>query len=222
MRPTIVVGPGLTVEPLPTLYRRRSACYRFVRSVVEEALGPDALARMHRLTPEGPCDPALADELLTMEDLFQGAYRTACQELGLEPEAGEGDAARFAAWADKLGADTDLTRDCRMMVPVFYDLQRRQTKVWAFLGWDKVALNVKFDRPPRVLSCEPARRRKFRKGPKPARSPELPDVQFSGEQHGLAVPVMAAVAGGQLLSRHEFRGNCDRYGTREAILATPR
>ena len=109
-----------------------------------------------------------------------------------------------------------------MMVPVFYDRQRRQTKVWAFLGWDKGTLNVQFDRPLRVLSCEPARRRKFRKGPKPARSPELPDVQFSGEQHGLAVPVMAEVYVGQLLNRHEFRRHCDRYGTREAILANLR
>jgi hypothetical protein len=134
-----------------------------------------------------------------MEALFQGAYLTACQELGLVPEAGEGDAARFAAWADELGAAGDLAGDCRMMVPVFYDVQRRMTKGWAFLGWNSESLWVRFDRPPRVVSCEPARpaaagphdrpgvpRRKFRKGPKPARSPELPDVQFTGEQHELS------------------------------------
>jgi hypothetical protein len=235
-RPTIWVSPGLTVEPLPTLYRRRSACYRFVRSVLEEAFGPEALTRMHRLTPEGPCDQGLADELLAMECLFRGAYRTACNELGLEADAttetGEGDAARFTAWAGHLGADKDLAEDCRMMVPVFYDLQRRQTKFWAFLGWERVTLQVQFHRPPRVRSCEPARppepeptdrlsvlRRKFRKAPEPTAPPGLPDVQFSGEQHELAVPVMAEVYVEQLLNRDEFRRHCDRYGTREAILA---
>jgi hypothetical protein len=231
-RPTIWVSPGLTVEPLPTFYRRRSACYRFVRSVLEEVFGPDALARMHRLMPEGPCDQGLADELRAMESLFQGAYLTACKELGLDPEAGEGDAGRFAAWAEKLGADADLARDCRMMVPVFYDLQRRRTKVWAFLGWDRVSLQVQFHRPPRVLSCEPTRAPE----PEPTDRPGVlrrvlrkqlgrfsrllgPNLQFHGEGHGLAVPVMAEVYVGQLLNRDEFRRHCDRYRTREAILA---
>src|SRR5207249_528916 len=155
-------------------------------------------------TPQGPCDQGLADELRAVESLFQGAYLTADEELGSDPgpttEAAEGDAARFAAWAGSLGADADLARDCRMMVPVFFDVQRRRTKVWAFLGWDRVSLQVQFHRPPGVLSCEPARppepeptdrlgvpRRKFRKAPEPTKPAELPDVQFSGEEHGLAV-----------------------------------
>jgi hypothetical protein len=122
-----------------------------------------------------------------------------------------------------------------MMVPVFYDLQRRRTKVWAFLGWERVSVQVEFHRRPQVLSCERARppepeptdrlgvlRRKFLKGPEPTEPPEVPDVQFTPEAHGLAVPIMAEVYVRQLLNRHEFRRHCDRFGTREAILANLR
>jgi hypothetical protein len=34
-----------------------------------------------------------------------------------------------------LGSDRDVSRDARMMVPIFHDEQRKKTKVWAFLGW---------------------------------------------------------------------------------------
>jgi len=49
----IWVNPNLSVEPLSSLYARRAACYRFVRSVLEEAFGSEALHKMHRLTAEG-------------------------------------------------------------------------------------------------------------------------------------------------------------------------
>ena len=47
------------------LYARRAAGYRFVRSVLEEAFGADALDGMHRLTPEGASTAGLAEELAT-------------------------------------------------------------------------------------------------------------------------------------------------------------
>jgi hypothetical protein len=122
-----------------------------------------------------------------------------------------------------------------MMVPVFYDLQRRRTKVWAFLGWGRVPLQVQFRRPPGILSCEPAGagegeptgrlgvlQRVFRKQLGWFGRHRAVDLQFHGEEHGLAVPVMAEVYVGQLLDRDEFRRHCDRYGTREAILANLR
>jgi len=36
-------------------------------------------------------------------------------------------AAAFAGWRAGLAADPDVGRDARMMVPVFYDLDRRAT-----------------------------------------------------------------------------------------------
>ena len=35
-----------------------------------------------------------------------------------------------------------------MMVPVFHDVGRDMTKVWAILGWDVRELNVSFSVPP--------------------------------------------------------------------------
>jgi hypothetical protein len=50
-REPIRVGPGLPVEPLPTVYARRAASCRFVRSVLEETFGVGALTT----TPRGDC-----------------------------------------------------------------------------------------------------------------------------------------------------------------------
>ncbi|MCZ2342468.1 MAG: hypothetical protein LC104_11845 [Bacteroidales bacterium] len=76
------VYSALTVEPLPEVYRRRAAAYRFVRGVLDGAFGADAVAGLRRLTPDGPTSASLADELASAERLFEGAYRVACREIG--------------------------------------------------------------------------------------------------------------------------------------------
>jgi hypothetical protein len=226
------IYPDLTVEPLPSVYARRAICYRFVRSVLEEAFGSDALHRLHRLVPEGPCQADLAEELGRMERLFDGAAATSCRELGLDPTPGaEGPVRCFGEWRTKLASDANVSRDARMMVPVFYDLQRRKTKVWALLGWRTVPVDVEFRVPPTALAVEPAGppgpeatdrlsvlRKKFRKAPEKIPA-ETPRVQFDGARYEFAVPVMAEVYVEKVLDRDEFRRHCDRYRTRSAILA---
>jgi hypothetical protein len=217
----IWVRPSLTVEPLPSLYARRAASYRFVRALLEEAFGADALAHLHRLTQEGAVATNLAAELEMVEHLFDGAAATARGELGMGHEEV---ARRFADWRANVTADPDVSRDCRMMVPVFFDLQRRKTKVWAFLGWRKVPVDVHYKTEPRVLSVEQeqptdrlgALKRKFRQ------QPEVPPVQLTGERYELAVPVMVEVYVSQLLDRDELRRHCDRHRTRDAIVANLR
>jgi hypothetical protein len=81
----ILVRPDLSIEPLPTVYARRAAAYRFVRSVLEEAFGADALEGMHRLTPDGASTAGLAEELAWVEELFAGG--------GSHGEQGVGDGA---------------------------------------------------------------------------------------------------------------------------------
>jgi hypothetical protein len=231
----ILVRPGLTVEPLPTVYSRRAAAYRFVRSVLEEAFGAEILAALHRLTQEGPCGPPLAEELVAVEQLFDGAAAAARRDLGMGPELADGgNAGRFAGWRASLEADPDVSRDCRMMVPVFYDLGRQRTKVWAFLGWRTVPVHVRYRAEPVVLGVERDRppdpeptdrlgvlRRKFGGQPEPQPT-DPPPVEFSGECHEFAVPVMAEVYVSRLLDRDEFRRHCDRHRTRDAILANLR
>jgi hypothetical protein len=220
----IWVRPHLTVEPLPELYARRAASYRFVRSVLDEAFGTEALGQMHRLTQEGPVTVSLSDELEMVEKLFAGAAATARRELGMEGVLGDEEAARrFSEWLANLAADADVSRDCRMMVPVFFDLQRRKAKVWAFLGWRKVPVDVNYRTEPAVLGVEreqptdrlSALRRKFRRQPDPP-------VAFCGERCELAVPVMVEVHVTRLLDRDELRRHCDRFRTRDAILANLR
>jgi hypothetical protein len=234
-RPPICVHPALTVEPLPSMYRRRAACYRFVHSVVAETFGAEALRQLHRLTPDGASDLSLSEELEWMEALFDGAAATSHRELGMGSSSDNDRAAGlFADWKSVVARDEDLSQDARMMVPVFFDLGRRKTKVWAVLGWRKVMVNVSFRVQPKVLEVKPVKpaepdpgdrvaqlRRKFRKSAEPPIS-EPPEVLFTGEVHRFAVPVMAEVYVTRLLDRDEFRWHCDRFRTRSAILANLR
>jgi len=226
VRETIWIKPDLSVEPLATCYLRRAIGYRFIRETLEAMFGGDALAGIHRLTPDGPTPMSLPEELDSMESLFAGAYVTACRQLGLDPEpepilgtCSDRDHAvtRFAQWAGQLGADTDVARDARMMMPVFFDEERRKTKVWIFLGWTQSSLSVSFVKPPRVVSCD-------RRGvPNPKVASQPPDVPpivgFSSVSQELFTPVVAEVYVSQILNREEFRKHCDHYRTKAAILA---
>jgi hypothetical protein len=212
----IPVHPNLTVEPLPTAYARRAAGYRFVRSVLEEAFGPEGVDALPRIAPEGISTAGLAEELAWMEELFTGAAATAKRELGMGM-ADEGGAAvgRFAKWRASIESDADVSRDARMMVPVYYDVDRKETRVWAFLGWRTTAVDVEYRVPPTVEAVEPeAVPGHARGGP--------PPVVFNSDHCELAVPVTAEVYVRQVLDREEFRRLCDRHRTREAILANLR
>ena len=164
-----------------------------------------------------------------MEALFHGAYLTVCRQLGMEPgdmsDVGSGqgpdaDAARFLKWAGSLEADEDLGQDARMMVPVFYDLGRRKTKVWVFLGWKAKRLDISFVNPPRVVGWNGAglaspRRLLSRFFAKEANPP--PEIDFDATYKPLATPVTAEVYVTKILNRDEFRRHCDTHETASAI-----
>ena len=233
MEPPLCIAPNLTVEPLVSLYERRADCYRFVRSVLEESFGPSALDGLHRLIQEGPVDCPLSDELTMMETLFDGAAATARRELGMVAVAGDGAAGRFADWKSNLASDQDVRRDCRMMVPVFYDVLRKKTKVWALLGWRRESMRVSYSKRPVVLAVERERASDSRPArpsvPRTIFNPERqqehagpPSVEFVGESCEFAVPVMAEVYVERLLDRDEFRRHCGLYRTRSSILSNLR
>ena len=134
----VLVSPQLSLEPLVTYYLRRARSYRFVRDVCSHAFGPEGMGQMRRLTAAGHVDISRDSELGIMEALFHGAYLRSCEEIGLEPEADpnlenpagpRADHALPGAWLSSIGKDPDLGQDIRMMVPVFYDVARKQTKV---------------------------------------------------------------------------------------------
>ncbi len=218
-RPVIHIYPELSAEPLTTMYLRRSQSYRFVRAVIEKTFGPDALARMHRLTITGPVKENLDEELRRMEALFYGAHVAVCQEIGMpfstslplgSGKDADADAAEFQTWRASLKNDPDLGRDVRMMVPVFYDIMRKKTKVWVFLGWSSMPVTISFAKIPTATV--------FDKAGNQIRADSI-DLLFESKGKELAYPVTAEVYVDKILNRDEFRQLCDRYKTRSAILA---
>jgi hypothetical protein len=214
-RKTIDVLPELSLEPLPTFYLRRALSYRFVRSVLEECFGAGELERIHRLTQDGPVSKSLAEELSEMEAIFIGAHATASHQLGMYPDNACGNSSqiqeamnRFTAWATEPGRDTDISKDLRMMVPLFLDLQRNKTKVWAFLGWSQRPISIGFATPPESRFSDSG-------GQVTTRHPE---IRWGGLYEQLACPVTVELYVDRILDRDEFRKLCDACSTQKEIL----
>lgn len=207
--------PRLSQEPLASYYLRRAQAYRFVRQVLIKAFGAAGLRVMKRLTAAGPTNMTLAQELRVMEGLFYGAYLNTAFELGMTPQSqadlGLGppkSLALYRGWHPH--KDPDVGQDIRMMVPVFYDVKRRQIKVWAILGVTSRPLAVYYGKPPQVTAVDDAQG-----------SPVDLDkvrVRFRSTRFTVVYPVMAEVYVTRLLTRKEFRQHCDRYKTQQAIL----
>jgi hypothetical protein len=142
----------------------------------------------------------------------------ACRELGLAEDTasaaagGPDESAReFLRWIASIKSDGDVARDARMMVPVFYDLQRRKTKVWVMLGWTSSGAYYSYAQQPTATVIGP--------DGKPAAGEEAPELIFHGSSRVLASPVFAEVYVSRLLDRDEFRQHCDAYATQAAILS---
>lgn len=214
----IFVPLELSGEPLPTYYLRRAESYRFVRNVLEKTFGGESLGQMHRLTRDGPASKSLDEELRWMEGLFRGAYTTVARQLGMAAPADaehdgrgdpEADAGLFLDWTANLALDPDLGRDVRMMVPLFYDLARKRTKVWAMFGWQWYRLHVSYVRRPAVRVLDLAGN---------TLPPSRYDLSFGGQSEEVIVPVTAEFYVDRPLNREEFRQLVDTYGTRSAVL----
>ena len=213
----ITIYPDLSVEPLASYYFRRAESYAFVRSVLDDCFGSEALEKVHRVGPDVSMNATLAEELHKMERLFYGAHVTACRQIGMAVQTSprirataDAAAAAFADWTKHIDEDVDVGRDSRMMVPVFYDLKREKTKVWVVLGWSSRSLVADFAAQPSYAVYDAEGQ--------PASSHKV-NVSFDSESQTLIYPVMAEVYVSKILDREEFRRHCDRYKTRAAILA---
>lgn len=215
--------PGLTLEPLASYYLRRAHSYRFVRAVLEQAFGPEGLGQTRRLTAAGPLNLSLSAELRLMEALFYGAYLQSCEEIGMAPEPdpslgnSKGTSAEqelLGAWLASIRKDPDLGQDIRMMVPVFYDIGRKQIKVWAVLGVTTKPLTISYETRPAVVEI---------RGPDGKLvKPRDVEVEFHSEYHRAAYFATAEIYVPRLLNRTEFRQHCDKYKTYKAIVSNLR
>jgi hypothetical protein len=208
-----IVSPALRVEPLPSHYLRRARAYEFVERALREAFGAEALG-LRRVLREGEVEgEPIAEALSFQRLLFLGAALCSCEDLGLAPSALDPALvddpkarALFLDWSARRDGAPELSADVRMMVPVFYDAERRRTKVWVVLGWTRKPLHVSFAEPPRVRL----------EGEAPAA--EAIDLRFRGATYQIAHPVSAEVYVSRLLDRAELRALCDRAKTQKGIL----
>lgn len=208
---TIDIAPLISVEPLPTCYRRRAAAYRFVREHLEATFGADALQQTFRAMLTKHCDTPLLQELIGIEELFLGAAISAELELGMIPEefsVGSTDSSEgvkhhnvFQDWRAHWDHDPDVSSDARMMVPVSYDDISGRIRVWMFLGWNTDRLNCSFAAEPQV---------QITRG--------NAEILFKSTSKTLWSPVVAEMEVTQLLNREEFRNHCDAYISQKAIL----
>jgi hypothetical protein len=217
-RVKIAIAPELCAEPLASFYLRRAVTYQFIRKVLVDTFGSDSLAEMHRLTAEGPVERNLAEELDAIEAIFHGAYVAVSRQLGMPTDENfavgsgqgdDGDAAAFLDWAANPDHDIDLARDARMMVPVFYDQLRRQTKVWVFLGWASQGGWISFSKPPAAVVVDEAGQ---------VVDDDGPELVYHSAYRTFVYPVMAEIYVDRLLDRDEFRHHCDLHVSREVIM----
>lgn len=203
--PPVIISPHLTFEPLAEHYRRRAASYRFVRKRLVDLLGEDLLLSRNRLTPRGVTGGPLLDALITMEQLYTGAWAVVLDELGMTPddravEARFLMAAKAAArsWVSTHRTDPDLAEDVRMMVPLFKDIERDEFHVLAIVGIEQRNLRIRFVERPAVV----VRDRRGRL--------VQTEIRWSDTRYPLARPVTIVCRTKRLLDRDQFRALCDR------------
>ena len=96
-----------------------------------------------------------------------------------------------------------------MMVPIFYDVQGKQMKVWAVLGWPPRSCGSPLPSPQISRQRSTSAGRSWSPGRLTTR-PLSTDWRTSSR---------GKVDVHRLLDRREFREHCDRYKTAEAILS---
>jgi len=225
-QPIIKIYPEVSVEPVATFYLRRAESYSFVKKLLESTFGQVTLKNTYRLTASGKVSTPLWEELLNMEALFYGTYQVAAEEIGMEigSQIQEGNKSvreadkQFARnWISTFADDVDVGIDNRMMVPVFYDIMRKKTKVWVALGYSAKPLSISFRKGPKVIDITGTKNKSFLSSIIPGRSAR-PGLEFEGIHKQLIYPVSAEVYVDELLDRDEFRALCDKHKTRSAIL----
>ncbi|WP_426736056.1 hypothetical protein [Myxococcus faecalis] len=203
------VAPRLFIEPLAEHYLRRAETYRFLRQVIEESLGEDALASVRRALAEGQKDESLWDELVWMEQLFRGAHAIVREELGVEsiPEVDLPAVSLTRQWLQMWKWDSDVQADIRRVVPLEFDKSRRLTRAMAVMGFLNSTLEARFRQVPQI--------RVFERG-----SHQITEVEptiLPAQYHSLS-PVAEEVYVRTVPDPSAFRELCDTHCSREAIL----
>ncbi len=205
--PVVAIEPHLSCEPLATSYLRFGRAYGFLREVLRQHLGEEALTQLHALG-EGAVrrEPPLGEEITGMRRLMEGAYLLSCRDIGLEPTlSGDHQAvmAEAESWLENWRDDPDMERDVRFMIPV----ARVPNVYWGVIGVRLAKVTIYFEEPPEVRAADTGM--------------EI-EPRFDAATYWVPIEESFEVIGGDAtpreLSREEFRELCDSHETREEIL----
>jgi hypothetical protein len=166
--PPVDIYPRLAVEPFPTFYIRTARAYRFLRTFLEATLGPEFLGSVARVVePDGRAPSPLGDELDRRILLLYGLAFAGADAVGMARTEGllpeelaeiptERAVAAAGEWLGRWQTDPDVTRDPRVMIPIFYG-DSGFTRYWAVVGVKAIRARAEFvpGHEPEVVSATP-------------------------------------------------------------------
>lgn len=210
--------PPLEAEPLPTFYLRLGRAYRFLDAFLGATFGNAFMSGVGRLREDGSTSTlSLRDELRAKTELLYGLFAVTSGVLGVDAatellpdETAELDltacAERARSWLRAWRVDEDVARDPRMLVPMAR-LDDGTTIDWAVIGVRVIAVRAEWPEgyAPDVVATSACQ------------VGEIVSHDFA-----YLVEEMAEVRrppGRAPLTRSELRALCDRYRTRDAIVA---
>lgn len=205
--PEVEISPRLRLEPFPVYYERIASAYGWLLTRLQGLFGEDLLRT--EVDDRHGRPTCIQDALADMECLFAGAAILSREDLGHpEPRPGDGllraaraRATRYcASWAD----DPELETDARMMVPLYYDIERQRTRVQVVRGFATESVAVSFARQPQV------RVRRFG-------IPVSPGMVWSGTAYDSPCPVSFECDVRQVLDRAQVRELMDAHPTETAL-----
>lgn len=137
------IYPTLTIEPVPSFYRLTAAAFRFLREVVAEGWGEDALGSA-QWRASGPIAATVGEGIDEVTRLGDAAAALSERELAgpaTDPESGA-----TRTLLDRLRTDDDVTSDARGMVPTGTLPESGGVRALVFTGWEERVLEVRLTR----------------------------------------------------------------------------
>ena len=149
----INIHPRLRLEPIPDYYQRMANNYMWMLEQLRDLWGESFLHQS--LSNSQEPSMSVGDALLEMHTLFLGAYYLCLEDLGLslpEPLDTEIQFAMMIArkFISTWRQDPDISTDSRMMVPLYYDHERKMTRISVVCGYLNRNVDVEFAHKPNI------------------------------------------------------------------------
>ncbi len=151
-----------------------------------------------------------------MREFFYGLHLLSAEDIGMSPGLRPDEPvdrpaceAKATLWLASYGQDPDLKVDTRVSIPLYFDVRRQRTRLWATIGVRLAKLDVSYARPPKLKPSTGA-----------GEWQEVTPDQLDAAEYVIAVDEFAEVeiAGLAPLTRKEFRDGCDAHKTKPEIL----